>query len=67
MSGMELAAGRVKIRPDIPIILCSGYSAMVSEENFKEKGIRKFCMKPMSMELFALAAREVLDGKNESN
>ena len=47
MSGMELAAGRVKIRPDIPIILCSGYSAMVSEENFKEKGIRKFCMKPM--------------------
>jgi CheY-like chemotaxis protein len=63
MSGMELAAELVKIRPDIPIILCSGYSAIVSEENLKEKGIRKFIKKPLSMELLAFAAREALDGE----
>jgi PAS domain S-box-containing protein len=60
MLGIELSAELVKIRPDIPIILCSGYSAMVSEDNFREKGIRKFCMKPMSMKQFALAIRKVL-------
>jgi PAS domain S-box-containing protein len=66
MSGVELAAKLLKIQADIPIILCSGYSAKVSEVDFREFGLRKFCKKPMGMEDFALAVREVLDENGKS-
>ena len=61
MSGVELAAELLKIRPDIPIVLCSGYSGVVSEVDAKKAGIHEFCMKPMDMEQLALVARKVLD------
>lgn len=61
MTGAELATELLKIRPDLPIVLCSGYSARVSEENAKGIGIREFCMKPMDMKQLATVAREVLD------
>ncbi len=61
MSGVDMAAELLKIRPDIPIILCSGYSAKVSEVDAKGIGIREFCMKPMDMKQLAIVARKVLD------
>ena len=61
MSGSELATELLKLRPNLPIILCTGYSAKVSEEDAKEIGIRKFCMKPLDMMQLASVAREVLD------
>ena len=67
MSGAELAIELLKIRADIPIILCSGYSAMVSEEDAKRMGIREFCMKPMGMEQLANVARRVLDESGKSS
>ncbi len=61
MSGAEMAAEMLKIRPDISIILCSGYSAKVSEGEAKGIGIREFAMKPMDMKQLAIVARKVLD------
>ena len=61
MSGAELATAILKIRPDIPIILCTGFSATVSEQEAQELGIREFCMKPMDMKQLAIVARKVLD------
>ncbi|MCK4508085.1 MAG: response regulator, partial [Desulfuromonadales bacterium] len=61
MSGAELATKLLKIRLDIPIVLCSGFSAKVSEEDAKEIGIREFCLKPMDMKQLATVARRVLD------
>ena len=64
-SGAELATELLKIRPDIPIILCSGYSSQVSEEDAKGIGIREFCMKPMDMKQLATVSRKVLDGSGQ--
>ncbi len=61
MTGAELATELLKIRPDIHIILCSGYSARVSEEDAKGIGIREFCMKPMDMKQLATVTRRALD------
>ncbi|MCK4509881.1 MAG: response regulator, partial [Desulfuromonadales bacterium] len=61
ISGADLATELLKIRPNIPIILCSGYSAKVSEVDAKRIGIRKFCHKPIDMKQLAIVARAVLD------
>ena len=63
LTGKDLAIELLKIRPDIPIILCTGYSSMISKENAKEIGIREFCMKPLSMQQLAKTVRKVLDEK----
>jgi PAS domain S-box-containing protein len=61
MMGDELAAEMMKIRPDIPIILCTGFSGRISEEQALEKGIRAFVMKPLELKDIAETIRNVLD------
>jgi CheY-like chemotaxis protein len=64
MSGMKLATELLKIRPDIPIILCTGHSVTVSPETAKQKGIKEFLMKPLAKRELAEAIRIVLDKRN---
>ena len=45
MTGIELAKEVMTIRPDIPIILCTGFSELIDEKHAKEMGIREFVMK----------------------
>lgn len=61
LSGSELAKKILAIRPDIPIILCTGYSSMVSEEKAKKIGIAGFTMKPVNRKKLAIIVRKVLD------
>ena len=61
--GLDLAEEFLKIRPDIPIILCTGHSDTVSPEIAKEAGISGFLMKPLAKREVALAIRRVLDAK----
>ena len=61
LPGSELAKELLQIRPDIPIILCTGYSSMISEEKAEEIGIKRFVMKPLSLRDLAMIVREVLD------
>lgn len=61
LPGSELAKKILQIRPDIPIILCTGFSSVVSEEEAKEIGIKRFVMKPVSGSDLAIAVREVLN------
>ena len=63
MTGVQLAKELLKIRPDIPIILCTGHSETVSPEMAKEAGIREFLMKPLAKQELAEAVRRVLDKK----
>ena len=49
MTGGRLTVELMKIRPDIPIILCTGFSERTSEEKAKEMGIKAFIMKPILM------------------
>ena len=60
MTGDSLARAMIKIRPDIPIILCSGYSQQISEESAKRIGFRAFVMKPILRRTLAETVREVL-------
>jgi len=61
MTGDELAKELMAIRPDIPIILCTGFSEHINEEQAKAIGIRKLVMKPFIMREMAEAVRQVLD------
>ena len=61
MTGDELAARLMKIRADIPVILCTGYSERISKEKAHEIGIKEFVLKPIVMRDMALTVRKVLD------
>ena len=56
-----MAEELLKIRPDIPVILCSGDSNKVSKEELKRIGIREFCMKPIDINQLAAITRNALD------
>jgi PAS domain S-box-containing protein len=47
MTGLELSERLLKIRPDIPIVLCTGFSLGISPERIRDAGIREMVMKPM--------------------
>jgi CheY-like chemotaxis protein len=61
ITGDELARGLMAIRPDIPIILCTGFSERINEKKAKAMGIRKLVMKPVVQRELAEAIREALD------
>ncbi len=63
MTGLDLAGKMLQIRPDIPIILCTGYSALVNEDVARAQGIREFVMKPLTKGAIAKLIRKVLDNK----
>ena len=60
MTGERLAKAMIKIRPDIPIIVCTGFSERINEETVRQIGIRKLAMKPLVMQDLAGAIRRVL-------
>jgi len=62
MTGDELAVELMKIRPDIPVILCTGFSTRINEQKAKAKGIRKFVLKPVIKQELSETIRKVLDG-----
>jgi CheY-like chemotaxis protein len=62
-SGIEIVAEILKIKPDMRIIVCSGYNSKVTTENYKEKGIDVFVNKPYDKKILSEAIREALNGK----
>jgi len=62
MTGAELAREILRFRPETPIILCTGYSELISEEEALRMGIRRFLMKPLFMGDVAREIRAVLEG-----
>ena len=61
MTGIELAQRILQIRPEMPIILCTGYSSLISEERAKSLGIKGFALKPMAKKDISTIIREVLE------
>jgi len=64
MTGIQLAGELLSLRPDIPIILCTGFSEFVDAKKAKAVGIKEFLMKPFSKRTLATTIRKVLDGNN---
>jgi CheY-like chemotaxis protein len=66
MTGDELSSALMKIRADIPIILCTGYSKKISKERAAEIGINAFVYKPIVKADLAKIVRSVLDESTKS-
>jgi len=61
MTGDQLAAELMAIRPEIPIILCTGYSKKIFEQSAADMGIKAFAYKPVGKTALAKTVRKVLD------
>lgn len=66
MAGLELSKELMRIRQDISIILCTGFSEHISAETAKKAGIRKFLMKPLTLKDLAFAVRQLIDKKSKT-
>ncbi|MBI4791835.1 MAG: cache domain-containing protein [Deltaproteobacteria bacterium] len=62
MTGLDLAKKIRQIRPNLPILLCTGYNTGFSETEIKEAGINAFILKPVVRKELAAVVRRVLDG-----
>ena len=67
MMGDQLAREVMKIRRECPVILCTGYSELISEEEAKDMGVRAFVLKPLEMRDLAKTVRNVLDESKPSH
>ncbi|RJP84573.1 MAG: PAS domain S-box protein [Desulfobacteraceae bacterium] len=60
MTGDNFSREILKVRPGMPIILCTGYSETISETETKQIGIKAFIFKPIEIKTFAVLLREIL-------
>jgi PAS domain S-box-containing protein len=63
LDGKELAGEILAVSPDIPIILCTGFSEQINEKQAKETGIRELVMKPYTSNSLNKIIRRVLAGR----
>ena len=63
MTGDMLAREILRIRSDMPIILCTGFSQTLTEESAKASGIREFLHKPIMGPQLAAVVRRLLDDR----
>jgi PAS domain S-box-containing protein len=60
MTGDELARELLRIKPEIPVILCTGYSARINQQQASAMGIRAYVSKPVLRREIAATIRDVL-------
>ncbi len=65
MTGLELARELMRIRPDLPVILCTGHREGITEKWAKSLGIKDLILKPILLPQLAASVRQALQG-NES-
>ena len=64
MTGMELTREILTIRPEMPVILCTGYRELLQKKHTQVPGIRECLYKPVAMREMAVVMRRVLDKRN---
>ncbi len=67
MTGAELAKTMLQTRPELPVILCTGYTASFSEKDALALGIRHYAIKPLTATKLAKLIRDVLDDKGKQD
>jgi PAS domain S-box-containing protein len=67
MNGIQLTEKALGVRPDLPVILCTGYCNQENEKRARDGGIRAFCSKPLSKLELSEVVRRSLDGKVEND
>jgi PAS domain S-box-containing protein len=66
ITGVELSRELMAIRPNIPIVLCTGFSEGLTAERAKNIGIRDFIMKPIVLRDLSQMIRRVLAGTTDT-
>ncbi|NOY12928.1 MAG: DUF3365 domain-containing protein [Deltaproteobacteria bacterium] len=61
LTGTELTQAMLHIRPDLPVIICTGFSDRINKDNFKKYGARMLLNKPLEKNQLARAIREIFD------
>ncbi|HKJ99520.1 MAG TPA: MASE3 domain-containing protein [Desulfotignum sp.] len=61
LTGLQLAKALIAVRPDIPVVICTGFSERINTEKAAALGIRGFLMKPFLRSKMAFMVRKVLD------
>ena len=61
LTGRDLIQKLLKIRPDLPTIICTGHSKQIDKEKAQELGASAFCMKPLDLSELLQTTRRVLD------
>jgi len=61
MTGDQLAKKILSIKPDMPIIICTGFSERVNKEQAEVIGVKGFLMKPVGKYDMAQMVRKILD------
>ena len=61
ITGDKLVKEILKIRPDMPTILCTGFSEKIDEEKAKKIGVRQYIEKPFDRGKLSRLVRKVLD------
>jgi YesN/AraC family two-component response regulator len=63
MTGVHLAQALTEIRPDLPIVLCTGFSDQANEAMLPSIGIRSLLLKPLTIHELAHSVRMAIDSK----
>ena len=66
ITGQELARRVLHVRPELPVLLATGFSERINEEQARRIGIRKFLYKPILRSDLAQALREALEEGEEA-
>ncbi|MGP8194822.1 MAG: PAS domain S-box protein [Syntrophobacteraceae bacterium] len=61
MTGLGLARGLLQLKPELPIIICTGFSEHIGPERIGKLGIKGFLMKPVTLRDLAVLVRSALD------
>ncbi|SLM32492.1 putative Related to two-component system sensory/regulatory protein (Ntr family) [Desulfamplus magnetovallimortis] len=67
MTGVELASEIKKTRPDLPIVICTGYSDLIDMEKSIELGFEGYLQKPVSGYEISSTVRKILDGHKQKS
>jgi signal transduction histidine kinase/ActR/RegA family two-component response regulator len=67
LNGFELAERIIKVRPDIPIILSTGYSELIDSKKIKDLGIHSLLLKPYKLNDISRCMAKILKSKKKSD
>ena len=67
MTGSDMAQKMLSIRPDIPVILCTGFNDLINPIKAKNLGIREFIMKPFEVEELAGKINEIFNEEEKKD
>jgi CheY-like chemotaxis protein len=62
MTGGELALEIMRVRQDIPVVVCTGYSITLSEKEAAQMGVKALVMKPLTMSALGETVHKVIEG-----